>query len=239
MYMRRHSSGTMPGVLLCLGVSFLLTWLVDRQMSSRGGRNDCPLPFTAPAPREASTFPAFPAFPTFPARLRVAGPPTGKAVMAEAAAARTAAAEATAARAAEQLLIEEAAEEKVTAAKAAKAAKTIRMAKAAKTKAGRSDADAKAPPSVVEQEGPHESQPPTLARLPGLTVAARVQATYGWRCELIGSSHFFAGHDIDLVIEVPALLRTRPRAKTHTKQRPPSEPSPEQPHTARRLAREV
>ena len=37
----------------------------------------------------------------------------------------------------------------------------------------------------------------------GPGIAQRLQARYGWRCELIGSALFFDGSDVDIVIEVP------------------------------------
>jgi len=37
----------------------------------------------------------------------------------------------------------------------------------------------------------------------GPGIAQRLQARYGWRCELIGSALFFDGSDVDIVLEVP------------------------------------
>jgi hypothetical protein len=300
-YRRRRGSITMTSFILSLSVSFLLIWILCKQLESHGGltrwwlslfsRDNCPLPFTVPALKEApastgharaagsgiqeSAGPKSPQAQAVGSRylsptritrpscdLRVVAaskvPPPRRlplehahdmvsaAMMSAAAmggpdwstsavggasasaAAHTAPLEEAAARAAASLIAEEAAEGEAKAAKAAKAAKMAKMAKEARAlrtkearrstdfSAMRASVDAEevtarypvADKSMVDEKGSHEGLSPPLSKLPpgggpGLGLAASVQAAYGWRCELIGSAHFFVGRDVDLVIEVP------------------------------------
>ena len=127
--------------------------------------------------------------------------------------------DAAAERAAAMMIAEEAAEkrsEEAKAARAAKATRTLKAARAARTtlhdeacvKAAegadsRSDLTTSKIGLANHNAGPQPA-PSAVHTVPtGPGVAMRVQAAYGWRCELIGSSHFFDGQDVDLVVEVP------------------------------------
>jgi len=118
------------------------------------------------------------------------------------------AAEAVAETAASNLLAQEAAERRAKAARAR--ARAARVAKCAQARAPGLVGE---PSSVARcnDVGSCEAIPSTasseagacpVSALAGPGVAQRVQARYGWRCELIGSALFFDGSDVDIVIEV-------------------------------------
>ena len=117
-------------------------------------------------------------------------PPAEKRVAADLVAAELIAAEETERRATLQ-----------QAARAAAESRAARMARASKTTKAAAWAASRA--AVTQLKKPPAAPPAPLPPPPtGPGIAARVQATYGWPCDLIGSSHFYDGADIDLVLTV-------------------------------------
>ena len=124
------------------------------------------------------------------------------------------AAEAAAEEAASSLLAEEESERRAGAARVE--ARAARVAKRAQSRATPSLLAERALDSSRGSSGGEgescETQPLTAASESvarpvsapvGPGVAQRLQARYGWRCELIGSALFFDGNDVDVVIELP------------------------------------
>lgn len=188
---------------------------------------------SAVAPPAALPPPSAPAPPPTPPALHEGGPaadcrsqpdaseaPRGEGAAAEEAGdASEAWARAVAAsdRAAAELLAGEETAKRAAEAKAA--ARALKAHRAAASAAGAAAAAGEGSRAAEPQaDGAHEggTAPPgePSARLPppppppppteGLAIASRVQSRFGWPCRLIGSSLFFSGRDVDLVLEVPA-----------------------------------
>ena len=116
-------------------------------------------------------------------------------------------AEAISDRVAACLIAQEAAEKTEAKCKATRLVRSTRAKLAPRLPAvpTRAAAPAAAPPPQAA-ERLHDPLPiashSAVVAASGPGVATRVQAAYGWPCALLGSSHFFDGRDVDLVLTV-------------------------------------